>query len=64
MIGSLRDLPLFLFRDLRIARTYRSPFVLEIIEALFGAARFYYGARFVDSPQLRASRRSPGFRNA
>jgi len=55
MIGSLRDLPLFLFRDLRIARTYRSPFVLEIIEALFGAAMFYYVARFVDSPQLRAS---------
>lgn len=55
MIRSLRDLPLFLFRDLRIARTYRSPFVLEIIEALFGAAMFYYVARFVDSPQLQAS---------
>jgi ABC-2 type transport system permease protein len=36
-----------------IARTYRAPFVLEAIEALFGAAMFYYMARFVDSPELR-----------
>jgi ABC-2 type transport system permease protein len=50
MIG---DLLLFFRRDLRIASTYRSPFVIEIVEALFGAATFYYVARFVDSPQLR-----------
>lgn len=49
----LRDLFLFFQRDLRIAGTYRSPFVLEAIEALFGAATFYYVARFVDSPALR-----------
>ena len=49
----LRDLLLFFRRDLRIASSYRSPFVLELIEALFGAATFYYVARFVDSPQLR-----------
>jgi len=53
MIRSLRDLLLFFERDLRIARTYRSPLVLEIMEALFGAATFYYVARFVDSPELR-----------
>lgn len=53
MIRSLRDLLLFFERDLRIASTYRSPVVLELIEALFGAAMFYYVARFVDSPQLR-----------
>ena len=53
MIRSLRDLFLFFERDLRIASTYRSPFVMEIFEALFGAAMFYYVARFVDSPQLR-----------
>lgn len=53
MIRALRDSLLFLHRDIRIASTYRSPFVLEIIEALFGAALFYYVARFVDSPQLR-----------
>jgi ABC-2 type transport system permease protein len=53
MIRGLRDLLLFFQRDLRIASTYRSPFVLESLEALFGAAMFYYVARFVDSPQLR-----------
>jgi len=53
MMRTLRDLLLFFRRDLLIASTYRSPFVLELIEALFGAAMFYYAARFVDSPQLR-----------
>jgi len=48
-----RELWLFFWRDLSIARTYRSPFILEAIEALFGAALFYYVARFVDSPQLQ-----------
>jgi ABC-2 type transport system permease protein len=50
-----RDLWLFFWRDLTIARTYRAPFILEAIEALFGAAMFYYMSRFVDSPQLRNS---------
>jgi ABC-2 type transport system permease protein len=49
------DLWLFFWRDLTIARTYRAPFLLAAIEALFGAAMFYYMARFVDSPQLRNS---------
>jgi ABC-2 type transport system permease protein len=53
MIRVLRDFLLFFQRDLRIASSYRSPFVLELVEALFGAAMFYYVARFVDSPQLR-----------
>lgn len=48
-----RDLFLFFQRDLRIASTYRSPFVLEFVEALFGVAMFYYVARFVDSSELR-----------
>ena len=55
MMRGLRDLLLFFQRDLRIASTYRSPFVLEILEALFGAAMFYYVARFVDSPELKQS---------
>jgi ABC-2 type transport system permease protein len=50
---AFRDLLLFFQRDLRIASTYRSPFILEAVEALFGAATFYYVARFVDSPALR-----------
>lgn len=43
---------IFFWRDLAIARTYRAPFVFEAGEALFGAAMFYYVARFVDSPEL------------
>lgn len=53
MMRLARDIWLFFWRDLAIARTYRAPFVLEALEALFGAAMFYYMARFVDSPQLR-----------
>lgn len=53
MTRVLRELWLFFWRDLSIARTYRTVFVLEVIEALFGAAMFYYVARFVDSPQLQ-----------
>lgn len=55
MKRTIRDLLLFFQRDLRIASTYRSPFILEAIEALFAAAMFYYVARFVDSPGLRES---------
>ena len=53
MMRLLRDFLLFFQRDVRIASSYRGPFVLEMVEALFGAATFYYVARFVDSPQLR-----------
>jgi ABC-2 type transport system permease protein len=53
MIRILRELWLFFWRDLSIARTYRSVFILEAIEALFGAAMFYYVARFVDTPALQ-----------
>jgi ABC-2 type transport system permease protein len=48
----LREIWLFFWRDLLIAGTYRTVFLLELVEALFGAAMFYYVARFVDSPQL------------
>ena len=53
MIRTLRQLWLFFWRDLSIARTYRAVFVLEAVEALFGAAMFYYVARFVDTPELQ-----------
>lgn len=53
MIRALRDLWIFFLRDLSIARTYRTVFVLEAVEALFGVAMFFYVARFVDSPQLQ-----------
>jgi len=44
---------MFFHRDFSIARTYRAVFVLEALEALFGAALFYYVGRLVDSPQLQ-----------
>jgi len=40
MIRILREIWLFFWRDLCIARTYRTGFVLEAIEALFGAPCF------------------------
>jgi ABC-2 type transport system permease protein len=49
---TLREIWLFFWRDVLIASSYRTVFVLEAVEALFGAAMFYYVARFVDSPQL------------
>jgi ABC-2 type transport system permease protein len=55
MIRSLREVWIFFWRDLCVARTYRTLFVLEALEALFGAAMFFYAARFVDSPQLQHS---------
>ena len=55
MTRVLRDIWLFFWRDLSIARTYRTVFVLEAVEALFGAAMFYYVARFVDTPELQRS---------
>jgi len=53
MMRTLGDVWLFFWRDLTIARTYRTVFLLEAIEALFGAAMFYYVARFVDTPELQ-----------
>ena len=50
-----RELWLYFWRDLMIAKTYRSLFVLDVVQALFGAAMFFYAARFVDSPQLRSA---------
>src|ERR1700747_1696803 len=38
-----------------IARTYRTPFIMDAVQALFGATMFFYAARFVDSPQLRGA---------
>ncbi|MGH9740993.1 MAG: ABC transporter permease [Candidatus Acidiferrum sp.] len=55
MTGMLREIWLFFRRDLSIARTYRTAFLFEAVEALFGVAMFYYVAVFVDSPQLRHS---------
>ncbi len=47
-------------RDLAIARSYRAAFVLEIFQALFGAATFYFLSRFIESPELDRALPQPG----
>lgn len=54
-MNAWRQMSVFFLRDLAIARTYRVAFVLEIVEALFGAALFYYAGSFVDTPALRGA---------
>ena len=49
---TLRKVFAFFARDLAIVRSYRMAFVLEILEAFFGVATFYYLSRFVSSDQL------------
>ncbi|HXY79579.1 MAG TPA: ABC transporter permease [Candidatus Bathyarchaeia archaeon] len=48
----MRKIAAFFWRDFAIARGYRGALVLEIVEALFGAATFFYLSRFVESPEL------------
>jgi ABC-2 type transport system permease protein len=52
VIHVLRKIAAFFLRDFGIARGYRSAMLLEIVEALLGAATFYYLSRFVESPEL------------
>lgn len=59
--GTLQKIAAFFWRDFAIARGYRSAFVLETLEALFGVATFYYLSRFVESPML--TRALPGGSN-
>ncbi len=49
---TLRKLALLFRRDFTVARSYRAAFVVEIFQALFGAAGFYFLSRFVQSPTL------------
>jgi ABC-2 type transport system permease protein len=52
---TLRKLALLFRRDLAVARSYRAAFLVEIFQALFGAAGFYFLSRFVQSPTLQKS---------
>lgn len=52
---TLRTLALLFRRDLAVARSYRAAFLVEIFQALFGAAGFYFLSRFVQSPSLERS---------
>lgn len=49
---TLRKISAFFWRDFSIARGYRAALALELVEALFGVATFFYLSRFVESPQL------------
>jgi ABC-2 type transport system permease protein len=50
-----RKIAAFFRRDFAIARGYRGALLLEVFEALFGAATFYYLSRFVDTAELDRS---------
>jgi len=52
---TLRKLALLFRRDLAVARSYRAAFVIEIFQALFGSAGFYFLSQFVESPKLERS---------
>jgi ABC-2 type transport system permease protein len=51
-VRNLRKIAVFFRRDFAISRGYRGAFLLEILEAFFGVATFYYLSRFVQSPEL------------
>jgi ABC-2 type transport system permease protein len=52
---TVRKFVLLFRRDLAVARSYRAAFVVEIFQALFGSASFYFLSRFVESPALLRS---------
>ncbi len=52
LLPTLGKIVAFCRRDLAIARSYRGAFVLELLQALFGVATFYYVSRFVQSSEL------------
>jgi ABC-2 type transport system permease protein len=52
MHRALENILAFFKRDLAIARSYRMAFVIEILEAFFGVATFYYLSQFVSTDQL------------
>jgi len=52
---TLRKLALLFLRDLAVARSYRAAFLIEIFQALFGVAGFYFLSRFVESAKLEKS---------
>jgi ABC-2 type transport system permease protein len=49
---TIRKLALLFRRDFSVARSYRAAFLIEIFQALFGSASFYFLSRFIESPAL------------
>ena len=54
-VSTARKLALLFLRDFSVARSYRAAFVVEIFQALFGSASFYFLSRFIESPALERS---------
>src|ERR1700678_2799730 len=52
---TIRKIAVFFLRDFAISRGYCGAFLIEILEALFGVAAFYYLSRFVQSPELSSA---------
>ena len=52
LVLTLRKLALLFRRDFAVARSYRAAFAIEIFQALFGSASFFFLSRFVESPAL------------
>jgi len=52
---TLRKLALLFRRDFAVASSYRAAFLIEIFQALFGCASFYFLSRFVQSAALEKS---------
>lgn len=55
VVSTLRKVLLLFRRDLTVARSYRAAFAMEVIQALFAAASFYFLSSFVESPTLQKS---------
>src|ERR1035437_6045670 len=55
MIATMRKLAILFRRDLAVARSYRTAFVLELFYALFGVASFYFFSKFIPNPQVERS---------
>ena len=50
---TLRKLTLIFRRDFTVARSYRFAFLINLFQALFGTASFYFLSRFIESPTLQ-----------
>lgn len=55
LLESGRKIRAFFWRDFSIARSYRGAVLLELFEALFGVATFYFLSKFVQTPDLARS---------
>jgi ABC-2 type transport system permease protein len=53
--SALGKLGILFRRDFAVARSYKAAFLLEIFQAMFGVASFYFLSRFIASPSLQDS---------